>query len=309
MSTHYSRAAIASIALLGLFGHADRAKAATVVEFFNNYGNDGNLKGKGTAGDGWQGAWAGTEPVTPGSVLAPQYDAGVSLNFGSVNYDNSANETGTDDGLANRGAGGTGAHYAARALATGMTGTVWVSALGRYTSNTADAILTLDTTAGTGTSFVPIRDRDAVMRTTIVGGTAITDTNEFGAGGADNVYAADSTYLMLVRIQMNVSGPSNVNDQVDFWIFDNDAATTTVPALPSTAAGLPANPSFSKLGDFYGGTFDAVGVSFEDAGSQIDAIRLSNDANGFEQVTTAVPEPGALSALALGLCCLRRRRR
>ncbi|HEV7301149.1 MAG TPA: hypothetical protein VGN72_17415 [Tepidisphaeraceae bacterium] len=280
----------------------NRADAATVTEFFNNYGDDATLKGLGSAGNGWAGAWVGTEPSSTVNVQAPQYDANASLVFNSPNYDNSANETGSNDGVATFGTGATAAHYAARSLQTGMDGTVWISALSRYSATNGDTLLILDSTNGPGSHFVALRDRDAVMRST-AGGSTLTDTNEFGAG-TDNVYGVNNTYLFLVRIQMNVS---DTQDQIDFWIFDDDATTLTIPSLPSSEAALPATPSFSRLGDLYGATFDAIGVAFEGAGSQFDAIRISNDADGFARVT-AVPEPTALGVAALGLLALRRRR-
>lgn len=298
---------VTTVTFLGLAAAtAAQAPAATIVEHFNDYGADSNLYGLGAAGNGWAGAWTGTVPLTDTPfTLAPLYDAGAALTFNSPNYGNVPNQTGADDGLATRGPGATASHYAHRSLSSGLAGTVWVSALARYTSSNADTILTLDATDGTANSFVAIRNRDASLRSKNGTAAVTTDTNEFGAG-ADNVYAANSTYLFLLRIQMNVSAN---NDQVDFWIFDNNADTASIPSLPSSVAGLPATPSFSKLGDFYGATFDAIGVAFEEDGSQIDSIRISNDVDGFTQVT-AVPEPaGALLAgmTAFGLCVRRRR--
>ena len=47
-----------------------------------------------------------------------------------------------------------------------------------------------------------------------------------------------------------------------------------------------------------GAGLSGVGISFY-IGGYIDAIRVSNDADGFQQVT-GIPEPGSLSLLSIG---------
>jgi MYXO-CTERM domain-containing protein len=303
MKQHIGQVVWTASALLGAFTVISAAQGATITENFNDYGTTSTfVSGLGTAGDGWAGAW--TELTTDSGW--PQYEAGSSLTFNSPNYTTAANQTGANDGLIVTGATNTNASKAAyRSFSTPLTGTIWISALTQFHNVGPDVLLILDATSGTN-NYVGIRLNATLSKAEArIKTNGTEDADEFGPGGTDNVYPNDTSLLLLSRIQIDIDASGN--DQIDYWIFDSNSTTTGIPALPATAAGLPATPSFSKVGDFYGTSLSAIGVAVTKANTKVDAIRISNDANGFEQVTS-VPEPGLLGAGLLGLLALRRRR-
>ncbi len=101
---------------------------------------------------------------------------------------------------------------------------------------------------------------------------------------------------MLLRIVLDGSGS---DDTLDFWMN---------PDLTSGAGGLGIPDNSISGSDFFGTALDGIGVSFRRDNSTIDAIRISNDADGFAQVTS-VPEPSTALLSVLGVLFLARRHR
>lgn len=282
---HFSKTSrCAAIGLTVVLGTGSAAHAATATEHFNDYGETRtDLIGRSGSETGWVGPWANN--------ASPDYHPGVRLTYADPNYDNTPNGGNADDGAAGVivGGGVNSGQVATRSFAAPLTGTVWVSALLRYTEAAAasptvgEGLLWFDKTANATANFIAIRnnagDGQAVLR------YAGTDT-KIGS------FAKDTTHLLLARLTVGA-----VNDSISFWVDPN---------LSGGEAGLPA-PTLSTSGaDAYGPALEDIGVSFAYDGSFIDAIRVSNDADGFARV---IPEPAGLSLLAMGgLLALHRRR-
>lgn len=101
-------------------------------------------------------------------------------------------------------------------------------------------------------------------------------------------------YLLLARVTVDYQ--DNL-DRIEFWVN---------PDLSNGEAGL-GTPLLSADGANVLNAVAGPRVSFSSGGA-LDAIRISNDPDGFEYVT-AVPEPASLGALGLGGLVLLRRRR
>lgn len=264
------------------------AHAAFVEEYFNGYGSgDVNLSGLGSTGGGWAGAWA--------NDTGPNYQGGSQLTYTATGYSNLGNSSGTTDGRAHEGGGAT-TNIATRTLATGMTGTVWVSAL-MSDEGGADfaAALVLDVGAATTNSLrIVEQGTDTDQRSTFYNGAE----NQPGAGVGMGAYVDGTVGLLLVRVDMDHNGSGH--DRVTAWFN---------PDLSGGQSTIGSGFLVGETVDVFGPTFDGLGVAFSRGNGVIDAIRISNDANGFQLVTTAVPEPTAPALLGcLGLAALRRRR-
>jgi hypothetical protein len=121
--------------------------------------------------------------------------------------------------------------------------------------------------------------------------------NDTVAAGSD--FAEGTTHLLLSRLTIGADGN---NDNLDFWVNPN---------LTGGEVGLGA-PLLSFSGnDAFGTSLTNIGISFTGPLSQIDAIRISNAADGFAQV---IPEPSTyalfagLSILAAAVFFRRKRR-
>lgn len=263
-------------------------RAATLVEYFNGYGGTtAGISTVGTAGEGWAGAWA-----SPG-VESVSYGANTSLTYTAPGYSNLGNLTGTSDGSAVKGPSGGDGDVSVRSFSTEMTGTIWVSALGRVTtspSETSRVSLRFDSVEQSGANETYIALYDTKARLVARGG--ITET-------ALGSVSLATTHLMLARIVIDESG---VNDSIEYWFNPN---------LTGGVAGLGAATLSSSGSDLFGTGISSIGLSMRRNGSQLDSIRISNDASGFDLVTTAIPEPS--SAAMLGgvgaLLCVAMRRR
>lgn len=259
---------------------SSNANAATVVEYFNNYGsNAASLASQGSAGGGWSGGWGGSN--------APGYQNGQGLTYSATGYANTGNESGSNDGGSLWGGTGGGGDVASRALATGLTGTVWISALtkqNRGSDTTAESKLWIDQ-GDVDTSYVGLVNREAAIN------TGSGDT--FGT----STFANNTTHLFLLRLVLDGSGS---DDSLDFWIN---------PDLSTGVGGLGTADNSISGSDFFGTSLDGIGVSFRRQNSMIDAIRISNEANGFDLVTNPVPEPSSVALWLTGALLLIRRRR
>jgi len=109
-------------------------------------------------------------------------------------------------------------------------------------------------------------------------------------------FLAGATHLMLVRIEIGATLTSFA-----LWVD---------PDLTGGEGGLPAplyNVSAAN-NNMIGSVLQDIGVGFFGSGAagsplQMDAIRVSNEPDGFSQVT-AVPEPKTLALLLAAIGCL-----
>lgn len=249
--------------------------AGTITEYFNNYGTiPVNVAGLGGAGDGWQGAWGGSSN--------PDYAPGAGLTYLAPGYSNSGNLIGLEHGAAQQGSDLNSGNGASRTLVgSGFTGTIWASALAR-TSGTAGVFLFFDEPRVVGPIYASLwgTSGDMVRASVTYNNLTITDSSSTAR------FPASDTHLMLTRITI---GPSNTS--FAFWVD---------PDLSGGESGLPA-PLYDVSGinnSMIGTTFQDVGVGFINPSGpvkpQLDAIRVSNELDGFLQVT-AVPEPSTLA--------------
>ncbi len=275
-----------------------------IVENFNDYGDTRvDLLNLGTAGGGWAGPWQNS--------FRPDYLPGARLTYNQPGYAyNSANLAGATHGVASYhdGTGSQSGQVARRAFAEPLTGTVWISFLahidGPAANNTEggapinpDVIFWLNH-GQSPANFVALRSQ---VDETKPNGYRVAGVSRFAgadtfAEGSD--FAEGTTHLMLSRLTINADGN---NDNLDFWVN---------PDLTGGEAGLGI-PLLSFSGqNAYGSSLANIGVSLTGPLSQIDAIRISNDADGFAQV---IPEPSTYALLVgitlLGAAVLIRRKR
>jgi len=270
-------AAVASMALV----HS--ASAGTIVEYFDYGSASGtNLTGHGGKDGDWSTGWEPAEAT-------PDYYPNVNLTYDAIGYSNDGNGPNTGAVGADAGGGSAGSKAKRGITYPGYKGTVWISALVKVADNSSDALLWLG--GSNSNNFVAIRGKDLVLR----------------YNGVDSKTAApviaDQTNLFLVKV---VVGEGSAPDSVDFWFN---------PDLSQGEQGLP-QPALSGSGSHIFGMADgdyldlsAVQVSLAKVGSYIDAIRISNDADGFMKVT-AVPEPavaGLAGVISLGVLGRRHR--
>jgi hypothetical protein len=243
----------------------------TIIENFNNYGtSDTNVAGLGSAGGEFTGAWAGSNN--------PDYAPGQNLNYFAPGYNNTGNETGPEDGAARQGGDPNVGNGAYRTLAgSGLTGTIWASALARV-DGIGRVSFRFDDPRVVGPIYAQLRGTgDGMVSASITyDNLTITDTS------SPDRFLASETHLMLIRL-----GIDPVTTTFALWVN---------PDLSGGEAGLstPLYNVSAPTNDMIGPTLQDVGVGFFGTGETslrlLDAIRLSNDIDGFIQVT-ALPEP------------------
>lgn len=296
---NYQGSRVAIIAAIGLFvgGLAlvpTTARAATFTEYFNDYGTTNqNLSGR-NGGTGWSGAWTGNTAV--------QYVAGAQAVYSATGYSSAGNDTGSNDGAVR---GGGTPLLANRTMS--LTGTIWYSAVVTQTATGVDTLLWLDkadtVTTGTTREFVSLRGS-----TGLTGGAGTPPEPEISYEGTDDNssstdLAINTPHLVLLRIDINYSGAL---DRIRYWIDPNLSGGEAGLGL---TVGSTNGPKYAKSSlDAYGATFDGIGISTTSSGNTVDAIRLSNEADGFIFVTTGVPEPLSAASLTLGAAGLLLRR-
>jgi len=199
---------------------------------------------------------------------------------GDLTAPGSTNYALTQSGTANSVYGNSADNYAGhRALATALTGnTVWFSFLvdGDGNSRAGITVNQADTT--------PLSPRLLVLNSTdlYLNGTTF-----------DDVLTAGDPALVLGRITVVDDG----DDTWDVW-FNPDVSESL------------GTPDATKTDNYIGAAgITTIGVSVYKGGS-VDMLYVSDDADGFADVT-GVPEPATMSVLVLGGVgmLLRRRRR
>jgi hypothetical protein len=277
--------------VLGILALAPSAKSAVAVEYFNDYGSAtvGLVAGNLNGGSGWSGAWQGGASNSYFQAANPTYSG--------TGYADTGNDSGSDDGVAR---GSSTSSVAYRTLANGgMGGTIWLSAIVQQTAS-GDMLLWLDktSTATTGVEreFVSLRGSTGTSGDNTP--EAVMSYNGSGDMTSSAVNFAAGTHLFLVRVDMNYSATL---DAISFWIN---------PVLTGGEAGLGAPIYTANTLDAYGTLFDGIGFSSDGTQSTLDAIRISNESDGFQFVTTGVPEPSmAVLMLAGAAGFIARRRR
>jgi hypothetical protein len=270
---------------------------ATLLEHFNNYGTERvAVQGLGTEGDGWGGAWGGN--------TRPDYLPGYQLTYNDPNYNNAPNLSGPNHGVATYeldAAGSMSGQFVRRNLAEPMTGTIWISALGETNGPSGSGLLPPDVIFWLNANVNNQNYFGLRSETTSAAGQPLEWQLRSSIRYANTTpayrgaFANGETHLMLVRLDLDVNELGH--DNLQFWVNPN---------LSGGAGGLGA-PVWDMSGSNMFESLTSVGISFTGVGSYMDAIRISNDPNGFEMVTM-VPEPGALSLLGLGALAMLRRR-
>lgn len=274
------RSALAALVAGSIGLGATVAPAATLVENFHYGDTSRNLNGLGAATDGWAGAWFGDN--------ATDYFANRNLAYSGTGYSNADNGPGAIGY-----GGGDAGNITTRVVPTALTGTVWVSALVEISSNSGDALLWMrNDPHGANANMIGLRGS--------INGTDNAPVAYLRYGSATNsqsvqTFALDTTHLLLAKIDVDYFGAL---DRIQFWVN---------PDLSGGEAGLGA-PLLSGEGSDVMANVAGPRVSFQAAGSTMDAIRISNDADGFLKVT-AVPEPASLAVLGLAAGALLGRRR
>lgn len=182
-----------------------------------------------------------------------------------------------------------------------MTGTVWLSWLSDNQGGAQFAAqLSFD---GASSNYFRLVDNAVTgvigNRQAQYNGASINPTL-----GQVNGYTPGTTALMLSKIDMNYSGGL---DRVTVWLN---------PDLSSGLASIGSGYVLGDSVDVFGATLDSIGVSYSRNAGSIDAIRISNEATGFFDVTgyveppAPIPEPASLLLIAFGIpLTLRRRNR
>ncbi len=254
------------------------ANAALVTEYFNNYGTADTAINPLAGGSGWSAAWSGSTGTTPTS--SPYYTPSANLSYSGSGYSNTGNETDTNDGGVIDGSGGRNV-FAARNFSS-LNGTIWVSFLAAGISGGSNNNPTFQLRSAVSSSS----DRNSLR----IMGTALRWYNDAGIVTDVSTTINSNTHLLLGRVTINASA----TDTVEWWVDPN-----------LSSLGSPVVSVSTDLGAGVTG----IGLSAQGNGVKWDAIRISNDANGFQQVTQVIPEPTGLMALSAGAMCLLPRRR
>ena len=263
MRSHITTTLAATLAMAVLLAGPVTTQAAFISEYFDYGATDTALKGKGSATGGWAEAWQ--------ADFAEDWVANYSstnVTYSASGYENTGNESTTGSA---REPTQSGSRPVSRSFDSGMTGTIWASAL-----------LTLDNSPDLAKFDIDGGGMQYKNSWT----TALYD------GGSDSLKnIGTGTSLILLKVEMNVSG--GANDTLSLW-YD--------PDLTNGESGLGATDYTGSGADAFGATFDTANVS-ADGGGKVDALRISDDpTNAFEFVTTGtvIPEPATLALLGLG---------
>lgn len=279
------------VVLGGLLG-VGVANAATMFETFNDFPTNERLLNT-SYGTGWpagfettaaikwgenpsDGTTGGTSAVLTtdavGDLVAP-VTTGYALTQPVVTAARSVTGNGTDARRQNRSTGG-------------LTGDIWMSWL---VAPSADGRLGLNLNG----SVKGFNGQDNV-RVIAVG----SSFNVYSSGTASQagVFTAGETALIVGLLQMDATG---TDDRMRLWVNPNvglgevDLLANQTPIHDLKLDNAIMGSSLNTVG--------IVAYSATSSPGQLDNLRLSNDANGFFQVTgVSVPEPRVLMVLAVG---------
>jgi hypothetical protein len=256
----------------------------TVTADFNDFTTFPTAFGNTAGGTGMTGLWAGTgtQNVVAGSLT---YTLG-----GYAIQQSGAGSAGKVQGTYNE------PRQNRRTLSNAMIGDIWFSML----------VQNPDAQARAGLSINPATNGDpaagAIERLLVLSGNSLTfQVNGTTLGTAAGALAVGQTHLLLGKLSVDVAGG---NDQLLIWADPADLSLLGTPDI--TISGVDLLDSLSGVGLL---SYNTNGPAFSANGGFIDALRISNQSDGFFQVT-GVPEPSALAAVgALTLLARRRRRK
>lgn len=282
-----------ALALAAVLSGWHDTHAATLVADFNEYPSNERLLNTGY-GTGWpDGFVAGTE-VKWGEDPADGTTGGTSVVVTSDAVGDLVAPVGTGYALtqpvvtaARTATGNQGTARRQNRATGGLIGDIWMSWL---MAPSADGRLGLNLNG----SVKGFNGADNV-RVIAVG----SSFNVYGPGtnSQTGVFTAGDTYLLLGLLQMDSSG---TDDRLRLWVDPN-------VGLGETDVLTNQTPAHDLVLDdaIMGSSLDTVGVVAYAASNNpgyLDSLRISNDVDGFTQVTgvAPVPEPTSLMLLAMG---------
>jgi hypothetical protein len=180
-----------------------------------------------------------------------------------------------------------------RSLASTLEGDVWLSFLVNNPNGNARAGLSLNPGTNGDPAQGPI-ERLLVL----TGGTLSFQANGATLATSPDALAVGQTHLILAKLRVELG-----NDVLSVWADPVDLANLREPDL--RVAGQDLFESLSALGLL---TYNPDGPAFSAQGGYLDAIRVSNQSDGFARVT-GVPEPGVGGAMVIAAIAVGSRRR
>ena len=258
------------------------------------------LGGKGTATDGFSGAWVDTSINTAGRDDAfdgsadelLDYVPSTALTFSNANYDNSYNTGGTIQQ-------GTGSqlNYCTtyRDFSAGLSGTIWMSALIEFAnaSTSNDLLVWFDPVTGHWSGGNAVGTLSTSNNGTNTG--AVLKYNGSYSGTAGYYLSPGTTYLALAKLDVT-SGA----DSISLWMKTQSDDLSSEANLGTALYSLNGT-------DVLGNTFERIGISMGTGAGQFDALRIGETLSD----VTAVPEPSTVALVLMGLLAMvafRRRR-
>ncbi len=259
------------------------ATAALVVyeDFEYDISGDAGLSGKGSAGDGWGGAWSGSGTIVA-EETAMSYTAGdISINGGGQ----SVKINGTSQ-----------AYFTRQFSAITGINEVYFSFL-------------IKSEAGAGADYLNFWLSHDADRANSAGIGDVTASNRFGVRifgddtGVNNSVQGSSTYAFdgsvnLLVGRISTAGGSGADgtifDQIDLWV--NPGSTTLGTADLTSDISLELSTSLGL--SYFGLQTSDVGAADD---YRIDELRIGTSAAG---VLSTIPEPSTAALLLGGLTLL-----